>query len=328
MFRVNKFGNESVGKHQNNDFATLPPPEISGWIAWWAEQSGYDLAAKFPGRVKEVSPVWFMVDDNLNLSNVGKINRDQVIQELKATNVKILPSVGSELTGEKLSPLFRNQKKRDILVEALAGRIEKLGVDGVDVDLEGIIEDDRDAFTLFLSTLSSRLKKSGLVMSVSVHAQTGNTAWDGILGQDLARIGKIADEVRVMAYDEHSADSQAGPIASYDWLGNVVAYNLKLISSEKIVVGIPSYGYVWPKSGNPKGLQFDEFNNYLVGKNYSSVRNKNSGEMVYESKDFSAWLSDSDAMVAKIEKLRSLGINKFVIWHLGGLDERFFGKNR
>ena len=94
-------------------------------------------------------------------------------------------------------------------------------------------------------------------------------------------------------------------------------------------MGIPSYGYIWPKSNDPKGLQYDEFNTYLHTndtKNQPSL-DKKSSELIYKEKSFTGWLSNSGAMIAKVDRLRSLGINKFIIWHLGGMDEKFFEKN-
>jgi len=311
----------------NNSEALTRSPEISGWIAWWKEQQGYSLIQKFPGKIKTVSPVWFMIDKNLKLSDVGTIDRKQTVEKLKASNIEILPSLGSELTSEELSPLLNDQNKINSLIEDLNERLDLLNVDGIDIDLEGIKKEDRDTFSLFLSKMSGRLKKYNLKMSVTIHAQTGKVIWEGVEGQDLKRIGEIADEVRIMAYDEHSADTQPGSVASYSWISEIALYNSNLIDKDKIIIGVPSYGYIWTKNGDSQGLQFDEFNRYLQGKDYIQNRDKDSGEIIVNGKNFSGWLSDSEAMVTKIEHLKKLGFNKFIIWHLGGIDEKFFDKN-
>lgn len=311
----------------NRTKVQLPPPKLSGWIAWWKEQQGYETEQKFPEKIRSVSPVWFMIDKNLNLANIGSINRKKAIEDLKAKNIEILPSLGSELTGEDLSLLLNNDRRIDGLISTLIGRLNILNVDGLDIDLEGIKREDKDAFSSFLSKISIQLKKRDLKMTVTVHAQTTKAVWKGVEGQDLKRIGEIADQIRIMVYDEHSTDTTEGAIASFNWIDDVAKYNLKLIDKEKIVIGIPSYGYIWTKKGDSRGLQFDEFYNYLQGKNYSQSRDNGSGEIVFKGDNFSGWLSDQDAMTKKIERLRALGINKFIIWHLGGMDEKFFDKN-
>ncbi|MCL5432694.1 MAG: glycosyl hydrolase family 18 protein, partial [Patescibacteria group bacterium] len=150
--------------------------------------------------------------------------------------------------------------------------------------------------------------------------------WYGAEGQDLKTIGKIADEIRIMAYDEHSSGSNSGAISSFDWIKDIASHNLTLIEKDKIVIGIPTYGYVWTKDDS-QGLQFYEFNKYLQKKQYEEKRDSGSGERIIKGQDFVAWLSDSQAMAAKINLLRSLGFNRFIFWHLGGMDEKLFDES-
>jgi len=305
----------------------MTPPEISGWAAWWDEEKAYDLIQNNPGKIYCVSPVWFMVGSDLKLTDIGSSDKAEIVKELKSENVLTFPSLGSNLSGQDLSPLFNDQDKSRELIESLTNRLIGLGVDGVDVDLEGIEMSDKDKFSLFLQQLSSQMKKNNLSMSVTIHAQTGTIEWEGVLGQDIKRIGEIADEVRIMTYDKHSAGSGPGAISPIKWMQEVALFNSAFIDKNKIVLGIPSYGYVWTKDGDAKGLQFDEFNDYLKGLNYEDSRDASSKELVVRTDDFTGWLSDSFAMQSKIENLRAAGYNRFIIWHLGGMDEKFFEKD-
>lgn len=327
LIRVSKFFPSYDYNASINPKPSLPTPQISGWIPWWKEKPGYDLVKKYPTKIKNVSPVWFMVDKDLKLTEVGEIDKITTVAELKTLNIRILPSLGSEISKDELSILLNDKNKSTELVKDLAEKTVALGVDGVDIDLEGIKKEDKEKFNSFLSLMSTRLKEDGLEMSVSIHAQTGKIVWDGVEGQDLETIGKIADEVRIMTYDEHSSSSKPGSVSSFTWIKNVAFYNLEKINKDKIVIGIPSYGYIWTDDGNANGLQFNEFNDYLAQKKYNTKRDSGSKELVINGENFSGWLSDSEAMTAKINFLRKLGFNKFIIWHLGGMDENFFSVN-
>ena len=300
------------------------PPEISGWVAWWKEEQAYDLIASYSGQIGSVSPVWWLVDEEMKLKPVGKANRTQVVSQMKLLGVKIYPTLGSELTGEKLSPLFNDDRIADQLLSQLVEEIGGLEIDGLDIDLEGIVKDDRDKFVIFLEKVRQITRNTNLKLSVTIQAQDGKNFWFGAEGQDVKRIGEIADEVRVMAYDRHSAASDAGPISPLDWAGEVARYNLRLLPREKIVMGVPSYGYVWPEDGSPKGRQWDEMKEFLEDQEYETIRDRDSGELKIEGKGFVSWLSDAEAMKTKIEEYRRLGLNRFVIWHLGGIDEAVF----
>jgi spore germination protein YaaH len=52
-----------------------------------------------------------------------------------------------------------------------------------------------------------------------------------------------------MAYDEYSADSDPGPIASQKWIEAQVDKISKKVSPSKVILGLGAYGYDW--SSNP-----------------------------------------------------------------------------
>lgn len=311
------------GVEANLSQKKLPPPSVSGWIAWWKEDPAYEMLTKYPGEIESVSPVWFMVGSKLELTGIGKYDKNLAVEKLRNLNIKILPSLGSELSSDQISVFLNDEAISEALIGKLTAELVGLGVTGLDVDLENIKKEDKEAFNSFLERLSRSLKTKNLKLSITIHAQTGRIVWDGVLGQDVKKIGEIADEVRIMAYDEHSASTKEGSIASLAWIKEVALYNAKLISKDKIVIGIPSYGYVWT-SDDAKGLQYDEFYAYLADKQYESKRDKESAEEIFSSPDFIGYLSDSTAMTEKIDSLRALGFNRFVIWNLGGMDEKFF----
>lgn len=300
------------------------PPEIYGWVAWWKEQQAYDLVASRAGQIKSVSPVWWRINEEMESENTGKMNRKEIIAQMKQLGVLVIPSLGSEMTGEKLSPLFNDKEVTQKVIAELITGMGSLEIDGLDVDLEGIAKSDRESFVQFLSEIKKIAEAQNLRLSVTIQAQDGKNFWFGAEGQDIKAIGEIADEVRIMAYDRHSASSDPGAIAPLDWNREVASYNLKLIPREKIVMGVPSYGYIWPEGGSAKGLQWDEFYEYLEGEEYASDRDRGSGELEFSGDGFVGWLSDGEAMRIKIEQYRKLGLNRFAIWHLGGLDGEFF----
>jgi spore germination protein len=311
-------GKTETGKVITNELSGRPEqpgkPEISGWIAWGMEEPGYALVASRAGEIRTVSPVWWLVDENSKLQDVGGANRGEVIVLMKKAGVKIYPTIRSELTGEQLSPVLNSDEKMDLLIKDLLAETDKLQIDGIDVDLGGIDWADKERFVYFLEKLKGAMEKKNLGLSVTIKAQD----------PDAFRIGEMADEVRIKAYDLHSSTSGPGAIAPFAWLSDVVKYNLKLIPKSKIVMGVPAYGYIWPDNEAARGLSPDELQQYLKGKKYASNRDAGSGELVFTGEGFVSWLADGQAMADKINYYRSQGINRFVIWQLGGMDESVF----
>ncbi|MCX6100446.1 MAG: glycosyl hydrolase family 18 protein, partial [Candidatus Bipolaricaulota bacterium] len=46
-------------------------------------------------------------------------------------------------------------------------------------------------------------------------------------------------------YDEHGPWSEPGPVSGLDWVENCVAYAVSLVEPQKLLIGLPAYGYDW-----------------------------------------------------------------------------------
>src|SRR4030043_2492819 len=186
-----------------------------------------------------------LINSNLDLVDKGRVDKVRVINDMKNYGISVLPSLGSELNAEEFGQFLNSQQKIDSLIDNFVNQLTSLGADGADIDLEGIKKEDKDAFSQFLLKLSEKFKNNNLELVVTVHAQTEKVEWEGVLGQDLKRIGEVADYVRVMAYDKHSASTGPGGISPIHWIKDVAVYNSHFIDKDKIVIGVPSYSYVW-----------------------------------------------------------------------------------
>jgi spore germination protein len=298
---------------------------VSGWVAWWDGQQAYSVIDRNPDKFETISPVWFMLDENFQLKEVSEDDFESVVSRLHELGIKVYPSLGTELSGEEFSPFVNDSSSVDEFIDVLIARAVDLQVDGIDIDLEGIKESDKDKFTELINKTVIKAHENNLKVSIAVHARGWIVRWEGVLGQDLRAIGRVVDEVRIMTYDFHSPGGDAGPIAPFNWMREVAIYNAFQMDRRKIVIGIPSYGYIWTKD-DTVGYQHMEFIDHIAGMEYESKRDYASNELIVRNEDMEGWLSDADAMIAKMDKMRSLGFNRFVIWHIGGLDESLFEK--
>ena len=149
--------------------------------------------------------------------------------------------------------------------------------DGIQIDFEGIHSDDGTAFINFLIFLKSALPKDK-ILSVAVMAR-----WESYMKKypmdayNYKLIGKIADRVIVMAYDEHYRTGKAGPIASEAWCSKIFNHALKSIPNKKIIMGIPLYGRAWQDDVKPKVSKQIDVNNELEKRNLMTKKNPETG---------------------------------------------------
>lgn len=113
---------------------------------------------------------------------------------------------------------------------------------GVQIDFEGVEAHYRISFLNFLESLRASLHEQGLLLTIAIPAK--RSEWEAP-GYDFASIGRVCDAVILMTYDEHYSGGLPGPIASLPWMTEALDYAIRYIHREKLLVGIPVYGYDW-----------------------------------------------------------------------------------
>jgi spore germination protein YaaH len=116
---------------------------------------------------------------------------------------------------------------------------------GVNVDIENVKREDRQAFSQFMKDLSGQLDKGKILLSIDLPpdpaGRNTNTPFDHEL------LGKYCDYIIFMGYDQHwSTDPVPGPVTSLPWLKeNLQEYIRTGIPPEKLILGLPAYTRVW-----------------------------------------------------------------------------------
>ena len=113
---------------------------------------------------------------------------------------------------------------------------------GVHVDFEGVEGPYRILFLTFLESLKAALHDHGLLLTIAIPAKRSEGEAPGY---DFAGIGRLCDSITLMTYDEHYSCGSPGPISSLPWMTQALDYAIRYIPNEKILLGIPVYGYDW-----------------------------------------------------------------------------------
>lgn len=148
------------------------------------------------------------------------------------------------------------------LIEDLTPIMKEYGFRDLNIDIEHVgraDDDERARFITFLTEVKRGISNNNLgTLTVEI---TGSDLIKKNLS-DPTRIGRIADYVVIMAYDYHFAGSEVtGPVAPLGGGGTRYEYDTKItvekareiIPAEKIILGIPLYGYQWETIGTIPG---------------------------------------------------------------------------
>lgn len=212
----------------------------------------YDLNAT-QNSVDVVSPNLFNLDNKGNLDITNVIDK-QFVSSMKSKGIKVTPFLSNHWDKEIGRSALKNYKS---LTAQLVTAAKDYNLDGINIDIEGLNEDDKDSFTRFIKYLREQLP-SNLTLTVAVSANPYNyqTGWHG--SYDYGEVAKYADSIIVMTYDESYSGSKPGPVASLDFVEKSIQELLKVTTSDKIMLGVPLYGRYWRNSQGGSGVPIRE----------------------------------------------------------------------
>ncbi|KAK4056512.1 hypothetical protein OIO90_002359 [Microbotryomycetes sp. JL221] len=194
-------------------------------------------------------------------------NSDQLLRQLvsnaHARNTKVLIAIGGWSSSQYFSDAVLSQN-RATFVRNIVTMVNKYGVDGVDIDWEypnsnsnpgnTYRSSDTANFLLFLQALRQAL---GSKMHISSCAtQRAFIGADGSPLADVKGFAKVLDAVLVMNYDVWGASAYPGPNAPLknacpnsmqpgaNMQSSIDAWENAGMPASKILMGVPSYGYV------------------------------------------------------------------------------------
>jgi hypothetical protein len=138
------------------------------------------------------------------------------------------------------------QKK---LISNIIYMVGSKNLDGVNLDFEyvGNISDlVRSGFTDFVTNLHTELidEFPKATLTISTYASSG-VSKDLF---DLPTLSHVVDAFIIMGYDFHTPYTEPGPVAPLSGERSIVSYlanYLQRVPADKIILGIPYYGYDW-----------------------------------------------------------------------------------
>lgn len=145
-----------------------------------------------------------------------------------------------------ITTLVNNSEVKQTLLENLLSTLSEKKFQGVDIDFEYILPEDRIPFADFVAETRNYLSPYGYHVSVALAPKTSDNQ-QGLLyeGKDYALLGAAADSVLLMTYEWGYTYGPPMAVAPINKVREVVDYAVTRIDPAKIALGIPNYGYDW-----------------------------------------------------------------------------------
>jgi spore germination protein len=252
---------------------------------------------------------------------------DAQLARLRAARVPLVPTLANVVQGDWVyQPVVTNilhvPRVRAQHVAAIVALVQRQHYAGIDIDYEELHASDRTAFTAFITQLAGALHAKGKVLSVDLFAKPDNRGYDQRnLAQDYQAIGRVADQVRLMGYDYHWSSSAPGPIAPIGWIRTVLSYAKTQIPANKIILGVPLYGYDWV---NGHGTPVSWLQAFQLSRQYGTQLHFDAASQSpwFDYIDPSGrrhvvWFENGPSTQVKFEAAESSGIGGVFVWMYG-----------
>ncbi len=157
-----------------------------------------------------------------------------------------------KFSNQLISAMVNNPEARANLIYNLLVVMSQKSYYGIDIDFEFVLPTDKEAFLSFLSELQIAMNEVGFQLFVALAPKT-SADQPGLLyaAHDYRRIGEIANFVLLMTYEWGYAYGPPMAVAPLNKIREVLDYAIEEIPPEKIIMGIPNYGYDWTLPFSP-----------------------------------------------------------------------------
>ena len=329
---------------------------VSAWVPYWTKTAGSQSVMNHIVYFNEVNPFSFEVQPDGTIADRMKLDQSpyrELLQKARNNNVKIIPTF--LWTGPTaMKNLFSDVAKTKTHIDTIVSLAQSVNASGVDIDYEGKRMEDKTLYADFFEKLSTALHARNLTLSCTIEA--ASTAEPNALlkklkatspwSNDLKRLNKYCDTIRLMTYDQmaqtttstwsESTDKKPyAPNADITWVRKVLDYNLKFIDKNKLILGIPTYGwdtqYTKLKKGGysyevMKSVPFAD-GVQLAKDNNATLQRDASGELnfiyVKNGTNRIVYLSDASSVQYAYEEAKRRKIAGVALFKMDGAEDSF-----
>ena len=274
--------------------------------------------------INVIAPTWFSLTDNEG--NFRSFASDWYVESAHARGLQVWGvwdnfnyrnETGTEVSAyEVLSSTTKRQKLVCDMVDTTLG----LGLDGVNIDFEGLTADCGEHYVQFLKELSVLCRSSGLILSVDNYVPRNFNEYYRLDIQ-----GKILDYVIIMGYDEHwHGCGDPGSVASIGYVSEGLDRTLEQVPAQKVVNALPFYTILWKTEGTKVTDEYvrlnylDEFlQSVNIELTWDSTTCQNYGEWQSGSALYQIWAEDADSIGVKLNVMIAKNIGGVAVWRLG-----------
>ncbi|MEJ9232313.1 LysM peptidoglycan-binding domain-containing protein [Peribacillus butanolivorans] len=294
---------------------------VMGWKHNGSKEN-YTQQLKNP-NLNVVSPRSYTLKDSGNFVSVSVDTK--YVQYAHKQGKQVWQLIGNKFDPVLTGSILGSTKKRQKLVSALRDSLVQTNSDGINVDFENIDPKNKKDFVLFIGELKKALKPHGIKLSVDVTRENDDPFWSKSL--DRKALGKIADYIIIMGYDEHWGGSPvAGSVSSLPWIKEGTKLLMKEVPAHKIILAVPFYTREWVTDLSTNKVKshdrtMAEVNKIISSHGLKKVWDKKTSQNYVEytskGKKHQIWIEDKKSMKLRLDLVKQNHLGGISAWYIG-----------
>ncbi|MGJ9385510.1 glycosyl hydrolase family 18 protein [Salipaludibacillus sp. CF4.18] len=248
---------------------------------------------------------------------------NSVVPLMVITNIE-----DGQFSPELVTTILQSEELQERMLDDAIAIMNEKGYLGLDMDLEYLGEVNREPYNQFMRRAKERLDELGYFLSSALAPQVEEDMV-GVLyeGHDYQAHGEIADFVFLMTYEWGWTGGPPRAVAPINEVRRVIEYAASVMPNEKIMMGIPLYGYDWTLpfvQGETRAKAIDHQEAIELALTYNAVieydEEAQSPFFTYvdeQGDEHEVWFEDARSIQAKFDLVKEFDLRGLYYWVLG-----------
>ncbi len=188
-----------------------------------------------------------IADDGSLIPPDGEVELIGITKEYSTVPLLVLTSLTEDgvFSAERVRKVLSDENMMKTVISNTAESVREKGYGGVDVDFEYIPAELAEKYVELIRLMKTELGDDYRVFVSLAPKYSSDQVGALYQGHDYKGLGEAADKVLLMTYEWGYAYGEPMPVAPLNQVTRVVDYALSEIDRNKILMGLPNYGYDW-----------------------------------------------------------------------------------
>ncbi len=304
----------------------------------WLPASLPDLK-KNGDKLNSIYPEWFFIDPDTYQLQTRIDTAGLAVMRQK--NLSIQPIINNfysskygpgkgDFDGALAHIILNDAQKRKNIIQQIVDTLEHYRLQGLNVDFEELTEKGNEPFSNFLKELYQALHPKDLLVTIDVSPKNED--------YDYHTLSVYSDYLVLMAYDQFSDNTEAGPVSAQKWIEEQVDWLNERVDMSHVILGVAGYGRDWVMEEGEKRVEdmtysqvidlakisgstisFDN-DTYNLHYTYTEKETDSSSQVIH-----SIWFTDAATTFNILRYSDDIPSAGTALWHLGSEDPRIWG---